>query len=186
MLSDRVALKQALKPSDPATDRVEVGSLASRPPLTEPRSMRRRLHVRKGGQKKPTRVNQSVRSTASSATGDAITSVSTPVANEGRRRSISPFTMSNSGIFPYLRREAKLEPLTRVARPLSDARPAFISSILRGTNSVQNLSGAYVPFALSTETLVERTIGHLAPIAVHCRDDARLAPRGGREWNRPI
>lgn len=84
--------------------------------------------------------------------------------------------MSNSGIFPYLRREAKLEPLTRVARPLSEARPAFISSILRGTNSVQNLSGAYVPFALSTETLVERTIGHLAPIAVHCRDDARLAP----------
>jgi hypothetical protein len=34
MLFDRVALKQAMKPSDPATDRVEVGSLASRGPLT--------------------------------------------------------------------------------------------------------------------------------------------------------
>jgi hypothetical protein len=33
-LTDRVALKQALKPSDPATDRVQVGSLAPRPPLT--------------------------------------------------------------------------------------------------------------------------------------------------------
>ncbi len=33
-LIDRMALKQALKPSDQATDRVEVGSLASRQPLT--------------------------------------------------------------------------------------------------------------------------------------------------------
>jgi hypothetical protein len=34
MLGDRIALKQALKPSDPATDRVEVRSLASRRALT--------------------------------------------------------------------------------------------------------------------------------------------------------
>jgi len=74
MLADRIALRQALKPSDPASDRVDVGSLASRRPLTradiDAAVARAEERSKKANQSQQEQRQQRLRSTASSATGD--------------------------------------------------------------------------------------------------------------------